>query len=374
MDQKPGNETSNTIDTGTILVTGGSGFIGSNFVRLLVRLRPGLSILVLDKLTYAGNLENLEGLVDPAGAVTTHGGTPVRFVRGDIADRELVARLLGEGVRWVVNFAAETHVDRSIDDARDFLLTNVVGTQVLIEECRRTGARLLQISTDEVYGSLPAPESATPDTNLRPSSPYSASKTAADLFVLAACHTYGQDAVITRATNNYGPYQFPEKMIPLMITQAMESRPLPVYGDGLQVRDWIHVEDHCEGVLAALERGAAGRIYHLGAGEEHSNLEIVRRLLTLLGRPDSLITHVTDRPGHDRRYSLDTTRTRQDLSWAPRHTLEHGLADTVEWYTANRGWWEKIKTGEYRAYYERLYGRRGRHGMASGSFTRRPSI
>ncbi|MBI4860937.1 MAG: dTDP-glucose 4,6-dehydratase [Candidatus Riflebacteria bacterium] len=345
-----------------LLITGGCGFIGSNFVRLARRVRPGQALVILDKLTYAGNLENLDGLLDDP---------EVSLVRGDIADRRCVAAVLDRGVDRVVNFAAESHVDRSIEDASAFIQTNVVGTQVLLEECRRAAVkRFLQVSTDEVYGSLAPPASARSDDPLTPSSPYSASKAAADLFALADHKTYGTDVVVTRATNNYGPYQFPEKMLPLMITQALEDRPLPVYGDGLQIRDWIHVEDHCEGLLLALERGRPGRIYHLGAGEEHTNLDMVHRLLAQLKKPPTLIKHVTDRPGHDRRYSLDTGSTRDELGWAPTHTLERGLAQTIEWYLSHRGWWDKIKSGEYRSYYERLYGTGGRYAATTSEVTR----
>jgi dTDP-glucose 4,6-dehydratase len=335
---------------GALLVTGGCGFIGSNFVRLARRLRPELPIVVLDKLTYAGNLENLEGIVD---------GRQVRFERGDVSDAERVREVLALDVDRVIHFAAESHVDRSIEDATAFLATNVVGTQVLLDAARHAGVRrFVQVSTDEVYGSIPAGLSARPDSPLAPSSPYSASKAAADLLVLAARHTHGMDVVITRASNNYGPYQFPEKLVPLMISCALADRTLPVYGDGLQVRDWIHVEDHCEGLLAALERGEAGRILHFGSGREHTNLDVVRLILRRLSKPESLIAHVTDRPGHDRRYALDIDATSRELGWAPRRPLAEGLAETVDWYARHRTWWETIVSGEYRHYYERMYGRR----------------
>ena len=340
---------------GAWLVTGGCGFIGANFVRLVRRLRPERPLVVLDKLTYAGNLANLDGLFDDG---------LVKFVRGCIADRKKVKKVLELGVEAIVNFAAESHVDRSIEDAGAFLATNITGTQVLLDEARALsrpgtrGIRFLQVSTDEVYGSLEPPHSATPDSNLHCSSPYSASKAAADLLVQAARHTHGSDVLLTRCTNNYGPYQFPEKMIPLMITNALEDRPLPVYGDGQQVRDWVHVDDHCRGLLAALEHGQAGRIYHFGGAEERTNLDMVTRILELVGKPRTLIQYVADRKGHDRRYSLDTSATRAELGWKPEVELTAGLAETVRWYRDGAAWWGPIKSGEYRHYYDRTYGRR----------------
>lgn len=328
-----------------ILVTGGAGFIGSNFIHYWLKEREG-EVINLDLLTYAGNLENLADVADHPR---------YRFVRGDIADRGLVEGLL-DGVEAVVNFAAESHVDRSIHDAGAFIRSNVAGTQVLLDAAKSRGVgRFLQISTDEVYGSL-GPEGAfTEETPLAPNSPYSASKAAADLLVRAYHHTYGLDAVITRCSNNYGPYQFPEKLIPLMVTNVLEGKELPVYGDGLNVRDWIHVVDHCRAIDAVLHRGKAGEVYNVGAGEEHANLELVKAILRLLGRPESLIRFVADRPGHDRRYAIDSTKIQRELGWRPKVGFAEGMASTVEWYVKHRNWWEKIKSGAYRDYYERMY-------------------
>jgi dTDP-glucose 4,6-dehydratase len=332
-----------------ILVTGGAGFIGSNFVQRVVREREDVEIVTLDALTYAGNLENLS---------TLEGHRRHRFVRGDVADREW-AEDVGEGFDVIVHFAAESHVDRSILDARDFVTTNVLGTQNLLDWARDGGAaRFVQVSTDEVYGSLGPEGWFTESTPLAPNSPYSASKAAADLLCRAAFHTHGQEVVVTRCSNNYGPYQFPEKLIPLMIANALEDEPLPVYGDGLNVRDWIHVEDHCDGVLAVAERGRAGEVYNLGGNCEKTNLELVRTLLGILGKPESLIRFVTDRPGHDRRYAIDASRAERELGWSPRTTFEEGLRATVDWYVENREWWERVRSGAYREYYERQYGGR----------------
>jgi dTDP-glucose 4,6-dehydratase len=335
----------------TVLVTGGAGFIGSNLVRLLRRERPDWTVVNLDKLTYAGNAESLADLRDDPGHV---------FVRGDIANAELVEHLLrSHGVDAILNLAAESHVDRSILGPGIFVETNVSGTQVLLEAARQAGVkRFVQISTDEVYGSLGASGKFTEESPLRPSSPYSASKTAADLLVLAYGHTFGLDVVVTRCSNNYGPYQFPEKLIPLMIANALEGRKLPVYGDGLQVRDWIHVEDHNRALIAALERGRGGEVYNLGADNEWPNLQIVGKVLELLGRGRELIEHVKDRLGHDRRYAIDAAKARAELGWAPRISFADGLRSTVDWYVANRGWWQRVRTGEYRTYYERNYGAR----------------
>jgi len=335
----------------TVLVTGGAGFIGSNLVRLLRRERPDWTVVNLDKLTYAGNAESLADLRDDPGHV---------FVRGDIANAELVEHLLrSHGIDAILNLAAESHVDRSILGPGIFVETNVSGTQVLLEAARQAGVkRFVQISTDEVYGSLGASGKFTEESPLRPSSPYSASKTAADLLVLAYGHTFGLDVVVTRCSNNYGPYQFPEKLIPLMIANALEGRKLPVYGDGLQVRDWIHVEDHNRALIAALERGRGGEVYNLGADNEWPNLQIVGKVLELLGRGRELIEHVKDRLGHDRRYAIDAAKARAELGWAPRISFADGLRSTVDWYVANRGWWQRVRTGEYRTYYERNYGAR----------------
>jgi dTDP-glucose 4,6-dehydratase len=335
----------------TVLVTGGAGFIGSNLVRFLRRERPEWTVVNLDKLTYAGNAESLADLRQDSGHV---------FVRGDIANLELVEHLIRQhAVEAVLNLAAESHVDRSILGPAIFVETNVSGTQVLLEAARRARLkRFLQISTDEVYGSLGASGKFTEASPLRPSSPYSASKAAADLLVLAYGRTFDLDVVITRCSNNYGPYQFPEKLIPLMIANALEGRRLPVYGDGMQVRDWIHVEDHCRALLAALEQGRGGEIYNIGSDNEWPNIQIVGRLLEILEKPRELIEHVKDRPGHDRRYAIDSAKARAELAWSPRIPFPDGLRRTVEWYLQNRGWWERVRTGDYRTYYDRNYGAR----------------
>jgi dTDP-glucose 4,6-dehydratase len=334
-----------------VLVTGGCGFIGSNLVRLLLAERPGWRVVNLDKLTYAGNAESLADL---------DGHPQYRFVRGDICDGPLVASLMRqEGVEAILHLAAESHVDRSILEPAVFIETNVRGTQVLLEAARElTVKRFLQVSTDEVYGSLGPSGLFTEETPLAPSSPYSASKAGADLLTLAYAHTFGLPAVVTRCSNNYGPYQFPEKLIPLMIANALRDEPLPVYGDGMNVRDWIHVEDHCRGLLAALEGGRSGEVYNFGGHSERHNIDIVKEVLLLLGKPASLIRFVKDRPGHDRRYAIDSTKAERELGWRPNHRFEEGLAATVAWYRDRRSWWERILSGEYRAYYERQYGAR----------------
>ena len=323
-----------------ILVSGGAGFIGSHFVKRLQL--AGDEVVVLDKLTYSGNPANL-----PAD---------VELVEGDIAKPEDVARAAA-GCEAVVNFAAETHVDRSILAAEDFGRTEFRGTQVLLEHVRSTGIRLVQVSTDEVYGDLEAGGSSRETDPLRPSSPYSAAKAAGDLLVPAYVRTFGVDASITRGSNTYGPNQYPEKFIPLFVTNALDGEPLPLYGDGRQVRDWLFVEDHCAGVELVLREGAAGEVYNVGGGDERENIEVAERMLELTGADRSLLRSVPDRPGHDRRYSLDTTKVR-GLGWAPEKPFEDGLRETVDWYRANRAWWEPIKSGEYRAYYERQYAER----------------
>jgi dTDP-glucose 4,6-dehydratase len=324
-----------------ILVTGGCGFIGANFVRFQLETYPDVALTNLDALTYAGNPDNLAGL---------EAETRYRFVLGDVADRRLVFDLLAEGFDAVVHFAAESHVDRSIGDATPFLRTNVVGTQCLLDAARAAGTpRFVQISTDEVYGTLaPADPPFTEQTPLAPNSPYAASKAGADLLVRAAHHTHGLEAVITRCSNNYGPYQFPEKLIPLFITNALADRPLPVYGDGRQVRDWIHVSDHCRGVDAALRRGRPGGVYNFGGRCERYNLDVTGAVLALTGKPETLIRHVTDRPGHDRRYAVDCTRAETELGWRPLVAFEQGLADTVAWYRDHPEWVERIRSGAYR--------------------------
>nr|WP_153869069.1 MULTISPECIES: dTDP-glucose 4,6-dehydratase [Myxococcaceae] len=333
------------------MVTGGCGFIGANLVRHLRRERPGWRVVNLDCLTYAGNLESLRGLESDPG---------LRFVRGDIRDRALVEALLREErIDAVLHLAAETHVDRSVLGPDAFVETNVLGTQRLLEAARACGVgRFLQVSTDEVYGSLGPTGLFGEHSPLQPSSPYSASKAAADLLALAAHRTFGLDVVVTRSGNTYGPYQFPEKLIPLMVVSALRDQPLPVYGDGLQVRDWLHVEDHCAALLAVLERGRAGEVYNVGAGEERQNLALVRAILLQLGKPEQLIRHVADRPGHDRRYALDSAKLRQELGWRPRHAFDEGLRETVRWYVEHEGWWARVLDGAYRSYYETQY--RGR--------------
>ena len=323
-----------------ILVSGGAGFIGSHFVKRL--LREGEDVVVLDKLTYSGNRANL-----PDG---------VELIEGDIAEPADVAAA-GRGCGAIVNFAAETHVDRSILSADDFGRTEFRGTQVLLEYIRESGARLVQVSTDEVYGDLVAGGSSKEDDPVRPSSPYSAAKAAGELLVPAYARTFGVDAAITRGSNTYGPNQYPEKFIPLFITNALDSEPLPLYGDGRQVRDWLFVEDHCAGIELVLREGVAGEIYNVGGGDERENIEIAERLLELAGADRSLLRRVDDRPGHDRRYSLDTSKLRS-LGWSPQTPLDTGLQQTVDWYRENRDWWERIKSGEYREYYERQYGAR----------------
>jgi dTDP-glucose 4,6-dehydratase len=329
-----------------LLVTGGLGFIGSNFVRHVLRERPEWSVTVLDLVTYAGNPANLADLsADPR----------YRFAKGDIADPEVAAAAAAEADA-VLNFAAESHVDRSILSAQPFVRTNVLGTLVLLEVARDRGCRLVQVSTDEVYGSLAA--GAPPFTErspLDPTSPYAASKAAADHLALACARTHAQDVVVTRCSNNYGPYQFPEKLIPLMITNALEGKPLPVYGDGRQVRDWIHVEDHCAGLLAALERGRSGEVYNFGGRSERPNIEIVRRIVELLGVSPELIRHVTDRPAHDRRYAIDSSKAESGLGWRARRTLDEGLVETVRWYREHESWWRAVKDGSYRDFYRVWY-------------------
>ena len=324
-----------------VLVTGGAGFIGSHFVKRLVA--QGDEVVVLDKLTYAGNPANLAG-VDHT------------LVVGDIADPAAVAAA-GAGCRAIVNFAAETHVDRSILGPEEFVRTDVAGTMCLLEWARETGARYVQVSTDEVYGDLESGGRAVEDDPLRPSSPYSAAKAGGDLQVIAYVRTYGTDALLTRGSNTYGPNQYPEKLVPLFVTNALEGEPLPVYGDGKQVREWLHAEDHCAGIELVLRQGEPGEIYNVG-GEDHENLEVTHRILELTGRDASLIRHVEDRAGHDRRYAVDDAKLRA-LGWAPQHSFGEGaLPETVDWYRDNRGWWEPIKSGAYLAYYEEQYANR----------------
>jgi dTDP-glucose 4,6-dehydratase len=332
-----------------LLVTGGAGFIGSNFVHYALKEHPDWEITNLDKLTYAGNLENLKDMQDQPG---------YHFVKGDIADRKLVDKLLSQEFDVIVNFAAESHVDRSILDASPFIETNVKGTQVLLEGAKKHGIqRYIQVSTDEVYGSTDSGR-FTEESTLSPNSPYSASKTAADLLCRAYFKTHHVPAIVTRCTNNLGPYQFPEKLIPLVITNALEDKPVPVYGDGLNIRDWIFVVDHCRALDVVIQKGKPGEIYNIGSGNEKTNLELIHKLLELLNKPQSLIQFVTDRPAHDRRYALDCARITAELGWKPAYSFEEALSATIDWYLKNESWWQSIKSGEYAKYYERMYSHR----------------
>ncbi len=338
----------------TILVTGGAGFIGANFVHYQLKEHPEERVVCLDALTYAGNLENLtEALQNPR----------FRFVKGDIADRETVNALFEEEKPdIVVNFAAESHVDRSITQPELFLRTNILGTQVLMDACRKVGVgRYHQVSTDEVYGDLPLDRPDlffTEDTPIHTSSPYSASKASADLLVLAYYRTFHLPVSITRCSNNYGPYHFPEKLIPLMITRALNDQSLPVYGKGENIRDWLYVEDHCAAIDLVMRKGREGEVYNVGGHNERTNLEVVKTVLRELGKPESLITFVTDRPGHDRRYAIDPSKIHAELGWLPRTTFDDGIRQTVRWYLDNRTWWEHILAGEYQHYYQTMYGNR----------------
>lgn len=332
-----------------IFITGGAGFIGSAFVRLVLAELPSCEVTNFDALTYAGNLDNLQGLDE-----RRH-----RFVRGDITNTEMVRAALAEGTDALVNFAAESHVDRSIASAGEFLRTNVIGTQVLLDVARERGVRrFLQVSTDEVMGSLPEDETAffTEDSPYAPNSPYAASKAAAEHLVRAARHTFGLDTVITRCGNNYGPRQFPEKLIPLVISNALHHEPVPVYGDGRNVRDWIYVEDHCRAILRALEDGRAGAIYNIGARNERHNIEVVEAILQTLGKPLSLIRYVKDRLGHDRRYAIDASQVEAELGWRAQETWESGLQKTIRWYQENGEWIGRARSGAYREFYAQQYG------------------
>jgi dTDP-glucose 4,6-dehydratase len=348
-----------------ILVTGGAGFIGSCFVRRLLRSGQ-YHIVNLDALTYAGNLENLRSVESDAN---------YRFVKGDVCDRLLVERLFAENeIDAVVNFAAESHVDRSIEDPELFARTNIMGAQALLDAANKhwklqpgdkygkeykPGAKFVQVSTDEVYGALGLEGLFTENTPLAPNSPYSASKAAADLMAYAYHHTFGIPLNITRCSNNYGSYQFPEKLIPLMINNCLHDRPLPVYGDGMQVRDWLHVEDHCAAIEAVMERGVSGEVYNIGGNCERANIEIVKTILRVLGKPDSLISYVKDRPGHDRRYAIDSSKIQAGLGWGPEHTFESGIAETIQWYLDNEAWLDRVTSGEYMDYYAKMYAGRG---------------
>ncbi len=334
-----------------LFVTGGAGFIGSNFIHHILGADERYSVVNYDKLTYAGNLANLEAVA---------GDSRYRFVKGDICDANSVAVAM-KGCEAVVHFAAESHVDRSIYEPAPAIETNVTGTFILLQVARELGiAKFVHVSTDEVYGDLPPGTRAGESHPLRPSSPYSASKAAADMLVGSYVRTYGLNAVITRGSNTYGPYQFPEKVLPLMISNAIDGKPLPVYGDGLQERDWIHVSDHCAGVLAALQRGRAGEIYNLGGGNVDTNLAMAKRVLRILNKTESLICHVEDRPGHDRRYALDSSKSARNLGWTPAINLEEGLKRTVAWYQQNSAWLAGVRSRDYLEYYSRYYENRER--------------
>ncbi|PYV40438.1 MAG: dTDP-glucose 4,6-dehydratase [Acidobacteria bacterium] len=330
-----------------LLVTGGAGFIGTNFVKYILRKYSDYEVLNLDKLTYAGNLENLKDL---------EGNQRHRFVRGDICDASVVERLVGEGVDAIVNFAAETHVDRSIEEPTAFVITNILGTQTLLTIAEKHKVRrYLQVSTDEVYGSLGEKDLFRETTPLAPSSPYSASKAAADLLVQAHYSTYELPGITTRCSNNYGPFQFPEKLLPLLISNAMNDQPLPIYGDGRHIRDWLYVEDHCRAIDLVLHRGKPGQVYNIGGGNEHQNLQVARLVLEILDKPESLITFVKDRPGHDRRYAIDASKIQNELGWCPVTPFEEGLRKTIAWYQNNKKWVADIQQGEYQNYYQKMY-------------------
>jgi dTDP-glucose 4,6-dehydratase len=333
-----------------LLVTGGCGFIGSNFVRHLLTSDPAVEVINFDALTYAGNLANLSDLA---------GNRRYSFVRGDVADRDAVRRVVKQGVGGIIHFAAESHVDRSIQDSGPFVRTNIVGTQILLDAAKEFKVpRYLQVSTDEVYGTLGPTGAFTEETPLAPNSPYAASKAAADLLVRAYVHTFGLNAVITRCSNNYGPYQFPEKLIPLFVSNLLADQQVPVYGDGQQVRDWIHVHDHNRAVDFVWRKGKAGEVYNIGGRCEKTNLDLTLTLLDLLGKPKSLIRYVQDRPGHDRRYAIDCSKIERELGWRPTIQFAEGLAETIDWYKKNQAWVNTIRTGDYLTYYEKQYGSR----------------
>jgi dTDP-glucose 4,6-dehydratase len=341
-----------------LLVTGGAGFIGSAFVRYVLGHESDTHIVTLDKLTYAGNMENL---------APVKGNPRHSFVKGDICDARLVTSILEEGVDAVVHFAAESHVDRSILSPDPFIETNVRGTATLLDAARKTGiGRFLLVSTDEVYGDIDAPLEADETFPLKPSSPYAASKAAADLLALSYVRTFKLPVLITRASNNYGPYQFPEKLIPLMISNAIEGLPLPVYGDGMQVRDWLYVDDHCRGILAVLKRGREGEAYNIGGNRALPNLEVIKRVLEIVGAPETLMTTVTDRPGHDRRYALASEKVARETGFVPETGFEQGLARTVQWYRDNAEWTRRVRSGEYREYYQKNYTWRDAAALAPG--------
>ncbi|RRJ62193.1 dTDP-glucose 4,6-dehydratase [Paenibacillus oralis] len=333
-----------------LLVTGGAGFIGSNFVLYMLKQHPEYQIVNIDALTYAGNLENLKSV---------EGNPNHTFVKADITDAKAMDQLIGQGVDVIVNFAAESHVDRSILEPDVFVRTNVLGTQVLLDAAKKHSVKkFVQVSTDEVYGTLGETGLFTEETPLAPNSPYSASKAGGDLLVRAYHETFGLSVNITRCSNNYGPYQFPEKLIPLMISKALANEALPVYGDGLNIRDWLYVEDHCSAIDLVIHQGQNGEVYNIGGNNERTNLHIVRTILEQLGKPESLIKHVQDRPGHDRRYGIDPTKTTQELGWKPRYSFETGIQETIRWYLDNKEWWTRIQSGAYQEYYAKQYGDR----------------
>lgn len=333
-----------------LLVTGGAGFIGSNFVLYMLREHPDYQIVNVDALTYAGNLENLKSVEN----YTNH-----TFIKADITDAKAMNSLISQEVDVIVNFAAESHVDRSILEPDVFVKTNVLGTQVLLEAAHKHHIqKFVQISTDEVYGTLGETGLFTEETPLQPNSPYSASKAGGDLLVRAYHETFGLQVNITRCSNNYGPYQFPEKLIPLMISNALADEALPVYGDGLNIRDWLYVEDHCSAIDLVIHQGRDGEVYNIGGNNERTNLQIVRTILQQLGKPGSLIKHVKDRPGHDRRYGIDPTKAIQELGWEPKHSFETGIRETIRWYLDNKDWWTRIQSGTYRDYYMKQYSER----------------
>jgi dTDP-glucose 4,6-dehydratase len=355
------------MDIASVLITGGAGFIGSNLVHLVARERPGWRIVVLDALTYAGNLESLGDLLETGR---------VEFRKGDVCSRTDVESALAAcgdpATTAVMHLAAESHVDRSIQSGLPFVETNVVGTQILLDAARAAGtARFLHVSTDEVYGSLGATGHFREDSPIQPSSPYAASKASSDLLVRAAHHTHGFDVVITNCSNNYGPYQFPEKLIPLMIANALEGAPLPVYGDGKNVRDWLYVEDHCEALLTVLERGRSGETYNIGGNNEYPNIDIVERIVSATGASRDQITYVKDRPGHDRRYAIDAAKIREELGWSPRFTFEEALPLTIDWFRSNKGWLDRVRSGAYRDYYAKQYD--ARESTAGGATAGRGS-
>ena len=331
-----------------VLITGGAGFIGSNFVRYFLATHEDVRVVNFDKLTYAGNLESLEDVVT---------NPRYTFIKGDICDRtEVETAFTKFDIDTVIHFAAESHVDRSILGSAVFVQTNVVGTHTLLDVAKDRGVdRFIHVSTDEVYGSLGDTGKFTETTSLHPNSPYAASKASSDLLALSYQHTHGLPVIVTRCSNNYGPYQFPEKLIPLMIVNAFVDKPLPVYGDGLNVRDWLYVEDHCSAIDMVLAKGKVGEVYNIGGNNEWKNIDIVKLILQRLGKPQSLINFVKDRPGHDRRYAMDATKMKNELGWQPSHTFENGIKETIEWYRQKESWWKRVMTGEYLEYYKTQY-------------------